>query len=154
MTTDKKAYLGDILTGEQARAMIGEGLWRAIDLPEHDGAALVVWRMEEDSDTGISPEHERNARKLVAGFNVCEDVGRYSQEITAWYEGAQEEAEAASSPPNQPETLTPLQAAKEALAIAEASLRSEHGTSDSYLIASAKLEPVREAIKAAEAAQP
>lgn len=151
MTTDKKAYLGDILTGEQARAMIGEGLWREIDLPEHDGAALVVWRMEEDTDTGISPEQERNARKLVAGFNVCEALPDVDFAFLGQsYEEAQKNAER----PAAPNTMTPLQAAKEALAIAEASLRSEHGTSDSYLIASAKLEPVREAIKAAEAAQP
>lgn len=152
MTTDKKAYLGDILTGEQARAMISEGLWREINLPEHAGAALVVWRMEEDSDTGISPEQERNARKLVAGFNVCEDFGSYSQEITAWYEGAQEEAENAPSTQSQPETLTPLQAAKEALAIAESHINDLLQGTSAYASSMKQLEPVRKAIETAEGA--
>ena len=145
-TEDKKAYLGDILDAEMARAHIEGGQWREIDLPGHPGAALVVWRMADDLDSS-SPAQELNARKLVGAFNICE-----SRNTLMWPTHQQEffrAQQAAERPP-----MTPLQAAKEALAIAEASLRSEHGTSDSYLIASAKLEPVREAIKAAESAQP
>lgn len=151
MTTDKKAYLGDILTGEEARSIIGTGLWREIDLPEHGGAALVVWRMEEDSDTGISPKQERNARKLVAGFNVCESLHEVDFEFLGLsYEEAQKNAER----PAAPNTLTPLQAAKEALAIAESHINDLLQGTQSYASSMKRLDPVRKAILAAKAAQP
>lgn len=147
MTTDKKAYLGDILTGEQARAMIGEGLWRAIDLPEHDGAALVVWRMEEDADTGISPKQERNARKLVGALNICESRN------TLMWPTHQEEFSKAQQAAERP-SMTPLQAAKEALAIAESHINDLLQGTQSYASSMKQLDPVRKAILAAEAARP
>lgn len=143
-TEDKKAYLGAIHDGENARAIIGSGLWREIDLPGHPGAALVVWAMEEDADSS-SPEQELNARKLVAGFNVCELLSARGDFdfIRGCYEEAQQGAE---RPIPQ---MSPLQAAMEALAIAESHIKDQLQGTDEYEPAMIQLNPVRAAIIAA-----
>lgn len=141
MTTDNKAYLDDIMDAETARLHITGGLWRAIDLPGHPCAALVVWRMEDGWDRN-SPE--LNARKLVAGFNVCETgLGSYDQSVSAAYEVEQEAAE---RPIPQ---MTPLQAAIEALSIAESYIKGQLQGTKKYEAAMIQLNPVRAAIIAA-----
>lgn len=140
----EKSHLGDILTGEDVRKMIGDGLWREIDLPGHPGAALVVWRMEDDAKR--SPKQELNARKLVAGFNVCERLESVEgfEYLGASYREAQQLAEAPES------VMTPLQAAKEALRIAESHINDQLQGTNEYEPEMAKLEPVRMSILAAE----
>jgi len=72
------ARLGEILIGNaglQSYISPDEcekpGAWRELDLGEHGGAGLIVWRMECDDR---SPEQEAAAERLVACWNACQGV--------------------------------------------------------------------------------
>ena len=68
--------LGDVIQLKDYNLVPGVGeadnsQWVELDEHHHTGAALVVWKMENDERT---PECEERARRLVACWNACVNV--------------------------------------------------------------------------------
>jgi hypothetical protein len=63
-----KLTLGDRILGTELKTWEGAGEWVELVAGEHAGAALIVWRMEDDER---SPECEALARLLAAASDLA-----------------------------------------------------------------------------------